>query len=98
MTTPNEAWAEATDRLAALALKLQLHTEEELARNGVSVRDLAEKLGAGISSAANAVADACADDASREDLRDAGSAIADAVRASMHELRRAVSTASHEGD
>jgi hypothetical protein len=97
MTTANDAWSEATDRLAALGLKLQLHTEEELARNGVVVRDLAEQLGAGISSAADAVADACRDEAIRQDLRETGAAIAEAVRSSLQEIRRAVSVA-REGD
>jgi hypothetical protein len=97
MRASNDAWTEATDRLTALVLKLQLHTEEELARNGVSLRSLGEQLGAGISSAADAVADACEDEAIRQDLRDTGSAIADAVRASLREIRRAVAAGTNEG-
>lgn len=90
MTQTNEAWSAAADRIAALALKLKLHTEEELAEAGVSIAEIGEKVGAAISGASEALADACRDEAIRQDLRDAGAAIADAVHASLQGATRAV--------
>ena len=82
-TSTNQAWAEAADRLAALALKLKLHTEEELSEAGVSLADIGSKVTEAISGAAEALADACHDEAIRQDLRDVGTALADAVRTSI---------------
>ena len=90
MTTTQETWAAAADRLAALALKLKLHTEEELADSGVSLADIGDKISAAISGAAEALADACKDEAIRQDLRDAGAAISDAVSSSFESAKRAV--------
>jgi hypothetical protein len=90
MTQTQDHWAEAADRIAALALKLKLHTEEELSEAGVSLQDIAEKVGGAVSSAAEALADACHDQAIRQDLRDAGAAISDAVRASLHAAKRSI--------
>ena len=90
MTQTHDAWTEAADRIAALALKLKLHTEEELSEAGVSISDIGDKVGAAISGASEALADACRDDAIRQDLRDAGAAIADAVHASLAGAKRAV--------
>ena len=90
MTNPQEAWAEATDRLSALALKLKLHTEEELAEAGISGDEIVEKLGTAIRSAAEALSDAGHDDAIRQDLRDVGAAIADAVRVTVQEAKERI--------
>ena len=93
MTTTREAWAEVGDRITALALKLKLHAEEELAESGVSLGDVGEKVGAAISSASEALADACEDDAIRQDLRDVGTAISDAVHAAVEGAKRTVRSA-----
>jgi predicted ArsR family transcriptional regulator len=90
MTNPQEAWAEATDRLSALALKLKLHTEEELAEAGVSADELVDKLGTAIKSAAEALSDAGHDDAIRQDLREVGSAIADALRVTVQQAKERI--------
>ena len=92
MTEPREAWAEATDRFSALAMKLKLHTEEELTESGLSLKAFGESLTKAISAAAEAVSDACHDDAVRQDVRDAGAAVVDALRASIDAAGRAVRT------
>jgi hypothetical protein len=82
MTNPTttQAWTDVADRFAALALKLKLHAEEELAERGVDVGTLADDLGRAVSGAADALADAVHDDAIRQDLRDAGASFRDALR------------------
>ena len=90
MTEPRDAWAEATDRFAALAMKLKLHAEEELTESGVSLEAFGSSLTEAISAAAEAVSDACHDEAVRQDVRDAGAAVADALRASIDAAGRAV--------
>ena len=87
---PQEAWSVVADRIGALALKLKLHTEEELAQAGVSLSEIGDKLTAAISGAAEALEDACHDDAIREDLRSAGTAISDAIHTSLHGVKRSV--------
>lgn len=90
MTQTRDPWAEAADRITALALRLKLHAEEELSEAGVSVGDIGDKVEAAISGAAEALADACHDDAIRQDLRNVGVAIADAVHASLAVAKRSV--------
>ena len=90
MTNPQEAWAEATDRLSALALKLKMHTKEELAEAGISADEIIEKLGTAIKSAAEALSDAGHDDAIRQDVRDVGAAIADAVRVTVQQAKERI--------
>lgn len=90
MTTNPTAWTEAAEKLEALALKLKLHAEEELASAGVDVPDVAAKLSAAITGAAEAIADAVHDDAIRQDLRDAATSLADAVVTSFHAVKARV--------
>jgi hypothetical protein len=90
MTEPRDAWAEATDRFTALAMKLKLHAEEELGETGVSLKGIGESLTTAISAAAEALSDACHDEAVRQDVRDAGAAVAEALRSSIDAAGRAV--------
>lgn len=83
MTTNHDPWDEVGERIAALALKLKLHAEEELADRNLTVDDVVDHIASAASSAADAFGDAYNDEAVRQDLRDAGRAIADAVRTSI---------------
>jgi hypothetical protein len=90
MTTNHDPWDEVGERIAALALKLKLHAEEELADRDLTVEQVVDRITAAASSAADAFGDACKDEAVRQDLRDAGRAIADAVRSSIDDARARV--------
>jgi hypothetical protein len=84
MTNTHEDWCEVADRIQALALKLKLHAEEELAEVDVSLPDVVERIGTAVSAASEALADAARDEAIRQDLRDVGSALRDAISNSLH--------------
>ena len=91
-STPTTAWTEVAEKIEALALKLKLHAEEELASAGVDLPDVADKLSAAITGAAEAIGDAVKDDAIRQDLRDAASSLADAVVTTFHAVKARVDT------
>lgn len=84
MTSTHEDWSEVADRIQALALKLKLHTEEELAELDISVGDVCERIGTAVTAASEALADAAKDEAIRQDLRDVGAALRDAITNSLH--------------
>lgn len=79
--TTKETWAEVTERLEALALKLELHFKQAGADDGVrqAVGELREKLETAFTAAGNAVHD----EAVRADAREVGQLLADAVSTTL---------------
>lgn len=80
MTTPQQAFNDAAERLSALALKLKMHFEEE--RDGEAreaMRDAFNRFGAAIEDAVKAVGDAAKDDAVRTDAKEAARSVGDAL-------------------
>ncbi|HEU4424465.1 MAG TPA: hypothetical protein VFR67_18205 [Pilimelia sp.] len=79
--TANEGWAELSDRLEALALKLRLHLQQAGAADGVpqALGELRDKVEDAFTAAGNAVQD----DAVRADVRDVGRLLAEAVSATL---------------
>ena len=86
-TTDTTSWAEVGDRLRALALKLQLHAEEERAEqaaaNPTPNCGAFDRFAEALRTTVEAVADAVKDPAVHADVRDAGEAFADAVHNSL---------------
>ena len=73
------AWQDVADRLEALALKFQLHAEEELSDDDRTVKSAFDRLGAAVQDAVGAVNDAVRDPAVRDDAREAFSALSRAI-------------------
>lgn len=79
MTTPQQAFNDAADRLSALALKLKMHFEEE--RDGETreaMKDAFNRFGAAIEDAVKAVGDAAKDEGVRNDAKEAARSVGDA--------------------
>jgi hypothetical protein len=79
--TANAGWAELSERLEALALKLKLHLEQTGAGDGVpkALGELRDKVEDAFSAAGNAIHD----EAVRADVRDVGQLLAEAVSATL---------------
>jgi hypothetical protein len=79
--TTNESWAELSDRLDALALKLKMHLEQANAGTGVpqALGELRERVEDAFAAAGNTIND----DAVRADVREVGRLLADAVSTSL---------------
>jgi len=79
--TTTEAWAELSERLEALALKLKMHLEQAGAGEGVpqALGELRDKVQDAFTAAGNAVND----EAVRADVRDVGQLLADAVSTTL---------------
>lgn len=80
-------WNEVGDRLAALALKLKLHAEEELSEERkAEARSAVERFGATVQGALDGIGDAVRDPAVKEDAKAAGEALSTAVSATVAEV------------
>ncbi len=90
MTDPRAAWDEVGDRLSALALKLKLHAEEELSDEELREKCGFDKLVKSVEEIFEALGDVMEDEAVRADVRDAGRAFADALDATVRDVRRRV--------
>jgi hypothetical protein len=91
MTEARTAWADVCDRLDALALKLRLHAEEELVDDEDDAGDGTwTRLREAAGDVGDALEDAAADPAVRQDLRDLVTAMETATRATARQLRRTV--------
>ncbi|HEU4423514.1 MAG TPA: hypothetical protein VFR67_13365 [Pilimelia sp.] len=79
--TTNEGWAELSDRLEALALKLRLHLQQAGAADGVpqALGELRDKVEDAFTAAGNAVHD----DAVRADVREVGRLLAEKLSATL---------------
>ncbi len=92
MTTTRDAWAHVGDRLSALMLKLKLHAEEELSTVDLDDPDGLTRVRRAISEAFDAVEDAYADEAVREDVREAGQAFLTAIDATSRQVQDRIRT------
>jgi hypothetical protein len=79
--TANQNWAELSERLEALALKLKMHLEQASAGDGVpqALGELRERVEDAFTAAGNAIND----EAVRSDVREVGRLLADAVSMSL---------------
>jgi hypothetical protein len=77
MTQPSSQWSELSDRVEALALKLKLHLQQS--QDSEEVEQALGRLRQGVQDAFDAAGNAVRDDAVREDVRDVGRLLADAV-------------------
>ncbi len=84
------AWGDVGDRLSALALKLKMHTEEELSEEDFATREGFDRLSVAVKETFDALEDAVKDEAVRADVREAGLAFVDAFHATVAEARRRV--------
>ena len=91
MTTSDirRAWGRVGDELTGLGLKLKLHAEQELTDDDVSeADDTLERLGEALDAVADAVQNAAQDPAVRDDVKEAGRRLKDALAVTMAEATR----------
>jgi DUF1365 family protein len=77
MTDQSAQWQELSDRVEALALKLKLHVEQ--AGDDSTVKDALGSLRAAVDEAFEAAGNAVRDEAVRDDVREVGRLLTDAV-------------------
>ena len=77
MTEQSSQWQELADRVEALALKLKLHAEQ--ASDDGAVKDALGRLRADVDDAFEAAGNAVQDHAVREDVREVGRLLTDAL-------------------
>jgi predicted trehalose synthase len=93
MERTKSAWTEVGDRLEGLALKLQLHGQEELGdgeeapAGPLTVRKALDRLGEALGQTAEALSDAAKDPAIHADLRSAAEAFAHALDVTLTETK-----------
>lgn len=88
MTDPKQAWDEVRDNAVGLGMKLKLHFEQARSQTGEGadeVRDALEKLRDAIDGAFDAVGRAARDDAVREDVKETGRSLSNALQATFAE-------------
>jgi hypothetical protein len=83
MTTPRAAWEELGDKLEALALKLRLHYEQS---RDSEVTEAADRLREGVRDAFEAAGHAMRDEAVRDDVREVGRLLAEAVASALDKV------------
>jgi hypothetical protein len=83
-----DAWFEVGDELESVALKLKLHLEQETSDSD-DVDDVLERLAERIEDAIDAVGHAASDEAVRDDLRETGRRLVDALGKTFREATRA---------
>lgn len=88
-----DAWLDVGDELEAVALKLKLHLEQETSESD-DVDDLLERLADRLDDAVDAVGHAAGDAAVRDDLRETGRRLVDALGVTVREATRTVRTVS----
>ncbi|HKA68687.1 MAG TPA: hypothetical protein VKG85_06160 [Actinomycetes bacterium] len=83
MATTQEAWGEVAERLEALSLKLKMHLEQS---HDDAVPDALGRIRQGVEDLFEAAGNAVKDDAVRDDVRDVGRLIADAVSTTLSKV------------
>lgn len=91
MTQLRDNWTEVGDRLEALALKLKLHTEEELSEHHDDLRDAWARVGAAVTEIAEALDGVAHDPVVRADVKGVADALTTAFEASLADARRRLS-------
>ena len=103
MTSAQQSWDDLGSQLSALGLKLKLHYEQEHGATdepAEGIRESVGRLADALEDAFEALGNAVGDDAVRDDARQAGGLLVDAVAATFEEvaseLRGAVDRRSAE--
>ncbi len=91
--TVRDAWLEVGDELEAVALKLKLHLEQERSESD-DFDKLLERLAERLDDAIDAAGHAATDEAVRDDLRETGRRMVDAMGATFREATRSVRSAT----
>jgi hypothetical protein len=90
MTDTRTSWAELTQQLNELGLKLQLHFEQAAAdgehEDEDEVKDALRAVGAAVEQAFTALGAAARDDAVRQDVKDVGRSVVETLDATFAEL------------
>ena len=83
------AWGRVGDELTGLGLKLKLHAEQELTDDDVSEAEhTLERLGEALDAVADAIQNAAEDPAVRDDAKEAGRRLKDAMSVTLAEAVR----------
>lgn len=89
MTDPRESWNDVGAQLNELGLKLQLHFEQAAAEgreDEAKVKEALRAIGDAVEQAFGALGAVAKDDAVREDVKEVGGAVRDALDATFAEL------------
>ena len=90
MTDTRASWEGVLDRLNELGLKLQLHYEQAAAEGRAEdedkVKEALRTVGDAVEQAFGALSNSVRDDAVRDDLKDVGKSVVDALDATFSEL------------
>jgi hypothetical protein len=79
-----KAWSKVADEISGLGLKLKLHLQEETAADdGEEMKAAFKRLGDAIEDTVEAAEKAAKDTAVRQDVRDTGTALIDALQATV---------------
>ena len=103
MADVRESWSEVASQMNELGLKLQLHYEqaadedapeaETAAEDDAKVKEAMRVVGDAVEQAFGALSTAVGDDAVREDLKDVGQSLVNALEATFEEVSDRVKTA-----
>lgn len=90
MTDPRKSWEQVSEDLSGLGLKLKMHFEQA-AKEGRGededkIKEALRKVGDAVDQAFTAMGNASRDDAVREDARDVGRSMRDALDASFSKV------------
>ena len=97
------AWGKVGDELSGLGLKLKYHVQEEFSDkadddDGTEVKVALKRLADAIDDALDAAENAAKDPAVREDVKDAGRSLMDALTTTVNEAVTACRTATARND
>jgi len=89
MDNVRSTWNETADKLGGLGLKLKLHYEEQQGADRETVRaevqSAVQRLGDAVQAAFEALGAAAKDDAVKDDVKQVGQALTDALRATFNQ-------------
>ncbi|HET6530864.1 MAG TPA: hypothetical protein VFH03_09670 [Actinoplanes sp.] len=86
MSDQSSRWQEVASRADALALKLQLHMEQQQAADDAGGETALDRFRVAMDDAFTAAGNAVRDDAVRADLREMGQLMIDAITAAVDEV------------
>ena len=81
------AWIRVGDELSGLGLKLKYHAEQELAEDDPEVTSALQRLGKSLRDIGDAMDNAAGDDAVREDVRETGRRLMEAMTATIDQAK-----------
>ena len=87
MADPKKAWADVGDALSALGLKLKLHTEQEMSKEGEEFTSALQRLASTVDDIFDGLGNAARDPAVRDDARSVAQTFAGAVDATIDEAK-----------